>query len=76
MDVSFETDLSDFCSEFSRLESWKPLAFLKRQLHFTVFGKSRSLHFPRYASLGATLPGSTDYAMLHKMYYATVLRDV
>ena len=29
-------DLSNFCAEFSRFESWRRLAFSKRQLHFSV----------------------------------------
>ena len=46
-----DVDLSVFCAEFSRLESWRCLACVKRQLHFTVFSKPRSLHVLRYASL-------------------------
>ena len=61
MQSSFLKRISAISVQSDRLESWRCLAFLKRQLHFTVFGKSRSLHFPRYASLdenkivGATL---------------------
>ena len=57
-------DLSDFCTEFSRLESWRCFSFLKRQLHLTVFGKSRSLHFRRYAFLVYSPPQSRSFVYL------------
>ena len=48
---SFLKRISAISVQNDRLQSWQCLAFSKRQLHFTVFGKSRSMHFPRYASL-------------------------
>ena len=75
MNVNFETDLSDFCSEFDGLESWRCLAFLKRhvQLHFTMLDKSRSLHFPRYASL-VSLLNNTNAALSNN--FAGLLVDL
>ena len=48
---SFLKRISAISVQSDGLRLWRCLAFLKRQLHFTVFGKYRSLHFPRYASL-------------------------